>query len=218
MKVFFDVDGVIIEGWHARPERRKPWDETLEQDLGISREALQRAIFLPPRPGAESLMGKCVRGEIDLKETLSEVLPTLGYTGSVEAFVEYWFRKDSKLDQEVLQVVKHLGRCDETELYLATNQEHHRATYLWHDLGLKDLFDDIFYSARMGVLKDRRDFFANVNAQLSTAGSERPLFFDDREEIVMTARAAGWDAHVFNTVEDLTRNSRLLPLLRNQYP
>ncbi len=34
-------------------------------------------------------------------------------------------------------------------------QEHHRAAYLWDELGFKEHFKDIFYSARLGHLKKR---------------------------------------------------------------
>ena len=213
LKIFFDIDGVIIDGWHAKPERRKPWDATIEQDLGISREALQRALFTPPRQGADSLMGACLRGEGDMKDLLAEILPALGYRGSIDGFVEYWFVKDSNLNQAVLAIVKRLGQLDDVELYIATAQEHHRAAYLWNDLGLKELFDDIFYSARLGVLKDRTGFFDKINAQLDISPSERPLFFDDTETVVTVACTAGWDAHIFDTVEDLSRNSRLVSIL-----
>jgi putative hydrolase of the HAD superfamily len=37
--LFFDVDGVVVHGFHTRPERRRRWDETLFQDLGIAPSA-----------------------------------------------------------------------------------------------------------------------------------------------------------------------------------
>ncbi|NDC56614.1 MAG: haloacid dehalogenase, partial [Alphaproteobacteria bacterium] len=36
--IFFDVDGVLIHGYHARPELRQCWDENLPRDFGIDRE------------------------------------------------------------------------------------------------------------------------------------------------------------------------------------
>jgi putative hydrolase of the HAD superfamily len=39
LKVFFDVDGVLIDGWHANSALSKRWDLTLEADLGVDREA-----------------------------------------------------------------------------------------------------------------------------------------------------------------------------------
>jgi len=213
VKIFFDVDGVIIDGWHAKPARRNPWDTTLEQDLGIRRDALQRTFFMPPEPGGESLMSVCVRGERDLKEVLAEVLPPLGYRGSVDAFVAYWFEKDSNFNHDVLRIVRQLKRCGGVDLYLATGQEPYRAAYLWNDLGLKDLFDEIFYSARLGIPKSDTRFFAKVGELLDIARGERPLFFDDTESVVMAARAGGWDAYVFDTVVDLSENSRIAHIL-----
>ncbi len=206
LKVFFDVDGVIIQGWHADPRRRRAWDATIEADLGISREAFQRSLFRPKQAGAEPLMNACLRGAADLKAVLAEVLPLLGYRGSVDGFLDYWFRKDSRIDPEVLDVVARIRACEGAALFLATGQEHHRAAYLWKELGLSEAFDDIFYSARLGVDKDSADFFAKINAELHIAEGERPLFFDDRESIVARARAAGWDAQLFSSVEDLLQN------------
>ncbi len=212
MRVFFDVDGVLLDGWHAQPDRRKPWDLTLEQDLGIARDALQRALFLPTA-GGEAAILPTIRGETDLKDVLADLLPTLGYGGSVEEFLAYWFRNDSNLNHAVLDVVRRLRACDGLSLYLATSQEHHRAAYLWRDLAFEALFDDIFYSARLGATKDQEAFFARVNAQLGIAEGDRPLFFDDTERNVLTARAAGWDAHRFDSVDDLLGNPRLASLL-----
>lgn len=213
MKVFFDVDGVIIQGWHADPQRRRPWDLTIEADLGISRAGFQHALFEPGEAGGEPLMRACVRGDVDLKAVLAEVLPALGYRGSVEEVLDYWFRKDAQIDREVMQVVDRIRACEGCRLYLATGQEHHRAAYLWNDLGLRDVFDAIFYSARLGVDKDSAAFFAKINAELGISDGERPPFFDDRESIVARARAAGWDAQVFYGPEDLLQNERLMRIL-----
>lgn len=216
MKVFFDVDGVLIDGWHANPTLRRPWDATIEQDIGVNREALRRGLFMPGDRETGSLMKACASGEADLKDVLADLLPTLGHGGSVAAFLDYWFRKDSIFNPDVLSIVKRLKQCDGVELYLATNQEHHRARYLWDDLGLKDLFLDIFYSARLGIQKDKIDFFTKINTLLDIGTVEPPLFFDDTEKNVITACEAGWDGHVFDTAGALSRNPRLLGILGNQ--
>lgn len=214
MKIFFDVDGVIIQGWHADPKRRRAWDATIEEDLGIDRQAFQRALFQPGPAAGEAPMNACLRGDADLSVVLEEILPRLGYRGSAESLLDYWFRKDSHKDPAVLEVVARLRDCDGVQLYLATGQERLRAAYLWNDLQLKDCFDAIFYSARLGVDKDSAAFFAKINSELSITAEERPLFFDDRESIVARAAAAGWDAHLFHSLEDLRQNRRLMDLLR----
>ncbi len=213
MKIFFDVDGVIVHGWNAEAGRHGSWDERLEEDLGIGREALQRALFRPGPGESESPMGACLRGARDLKEVLARILPGLGHRGSVEGFLDYWFRRDAYLDREVLEVAARIKACEGTALYLATGQEHHRAAYLWNALGLSQRFDAIYYSAGLGAPKDSPDFFAGINRELAIRPDERPLFFDDREKIVARARAAGWDARLFRSVEDLLQNERLARLL-----
>jgi putative hydrolase of the HAD superfamily len=81
-------------------------------------------------------------------------LPAVGYSGPVDAFLRYWFEKDSHINATVMDAVRRLSRNPDVELYLATGQEHHRAAYLWDELGFKAHFKDIFYSARLGHLKD----------------------------------------------------------------
>ncbi|MEA2953665.1 MAG: putative hydrolase of the superfamily [Alphaproteobacteria bacterium] len=213
MKIFFDVDGVVIDGWHAKPERRKRWDTTIEQDLGIDLEAFQQKFFASPAGKFPSVMHGCIAGEYDLKEALTALLPTVGYDGSVDVFVRYWCEKDSNVNRGVLEAVKHLAEHPHVELYLLTGQEHYRAAYLWKELKFREYFNDILYSAKLGHLKNTREFFDHVNSTLGITALERPLFFDDQEEVVCLARKAGWDACIFNTVEDVRTHPRLRSLL-----
>jgi putative hydrolase of the HAD superfamily len=213
MKIFFDVDGVLIHGWHARPERRRRWDATLKDDLGVDAATFQETFFATPDGTFQSIMHACVAGKRDLKEALACALSSLGYAGSVDAFAAYWFEKDSNLDYDLLKVVKRIARYPEAELYVVTGQEHYRAAYLWNTVGLRENFKDILYSARIGHLKGTMPFFAGINAMLAIAESERPLFFDDQEAVVTLAREAGWDACVFEDVSTVLTHPRLQPLL-----
>ncbi|MEM7168815.1 MAG: HAD-IA family hydrolase [Pseudomonadota bacterium] len=213
MKIFFDVDGVLIRGWHVNPAYRRPWDLHLERDLGIKREALAKALFLPSSDGADPPMADCALGRADLKEVLAALLPDLGYKGSVDRFLEYWFTKDSDLNRDVMAVVGQLAAIEGVELYLATGQEHHRARYLWHDLDLKHHFTEVFFTAQLGLHKHDPAFFQEINKRLEMAEGEQPLFFDDAPPVVAAARAAGWDAHVFETVSDITSSPRLQEVL-----
>jgi len=209
MKVFFDVDGVLVDGWHADETRRKPWDETIERDLGVDRARFGELFFgrTPERP--VSPMMDCVSGRRDLSDALSEVLPEAGYDGPVEEFIAYWFEKDSNLSADVLALADRLAAVDGIELYIATGQEHRRARYLWHDLGLSRSFSDIFYSARIGCLKHEPGFFEAINADLAIGPDESPLFFDDSPRIIEAARQAGWDAVRFTTAADIANHPRL---------
>jgi putative hydrolase of the HAD superfamily len=214
VKIFFDVDGVLIDGWHAKVERRRRWDTTLRQDFGIDPHGLQQKFFQSPTGKFPSLMHACVSGECDLKDALAAILPAVGYDGPIDAFVAYWFEKDSNVNRDVLDVVKRLGGHAHVSLYLATGQEHYRAAYLWNDLRFKEQFKDIFYSAKVGYLKNTPEFFQRINSLLGIVAGERPLYFDDHEEVVKLACEAGWDACVFDTVGDLRNHPRLRGFLQ----
>ncbi len=213
MKIFLDVDGVLVDGWHADPARRKPWDATIEQDLGVRRDVFQALFFGRRDGGRPSLMHECVRGAMDLKVALAGVLPEAGYFGSVDSFIDYWFTKDSNLNTDVLETVERLSAHKHVALYLATGQEHYRADYLWHKLAFKDYFAAIFYSARLGHLKNAAAFYEAVNVSLDIGKTERPLFFDDQTDVVEAANRAGWDACVFKSVADIRDHPRLRDLL-----
>jgi putative hydrolase of the HAD superfamily len=137
VKIFFDVDGVIIDGWHFNPARRRPWDTELKQDLGVERDAFQKAFFFPPAHGGDSLMEKCLKGDRDLKEVLADLLPTLGCHGTADDFIDYWFTRNAHLNEDVVAIIKQLRQRQEIELYLATAQEPHRANTYATNSGLK---------------------------------------------------------------------------------
>ena len=213
MKVFFDVDGVLIDGWHADPSRRNAWDATIEQDLGVDRTAFQQAFFKTPTGAAPSLMHECLAGKRDLKAALRTILPKVGYAGPVDKFVAYWFENDSNINASVLNIAKRLSKSPNLQLYIATGQEPCRADHLWHTLGFKEHFADIFYSAKIGHLKNTAGFFESINATLSIKGGDPPLFFDDTQVVVDQALKAGWDACLFRTVDDMILHPRLRPHL-----
>lgn len=151
--IFFDVDGVLIDGWHANSALRKPWNATLEGDLGINREAFQNLFFGAPGGRFESLMFECITGRRDLRDALAEVLPQVGYEGSVDDFMRYWFEKDSNVNADVFKLIEEIREGCGARIFVATGQEHHRARYLWNELGFSKHFDGIFYSAKIGYGK-----------------------------------------------------------------
>lgn len=209
MKVFFDVDGVLIDGWHADIARRKPWDETIETDLGVDRDAFQLLFFGTPGNRSASPMFDCVTGRRDLKQALAAILPDVGYKGSVDDFVRYWFEKDSRLDPDVFGIVRELRERGRAQIFAATGQERYRAAYLWDELGFSSHFDRLFYSAEIGVPKKNLRFFEAINRALGTEPGERPVFFDDQPEIVDLANRAGWDAAIFTSARDIQQHPRL---------
>lgn len=193
--VFFDVDGVLVNGIHARPELSRRWDETLMEDMGVDPQRFtQEFIF-------DVFVKKVSVGQMSVIDALERYLPSLGYKGSPMVFHHYWLMQDSVLNEPLLEVVRQLRQRTDLRLFIATNQEHLRATWLWSHLGLADSFEDIFYSARAGIRKPEPGFFDFIDSKIGRQ-AEPPLFFDDSPKVIDGARRHGWEAVLFNTVND----------------
>lgn len=195
--VIFDVDGVLVHGYHARPELQRRWNETLLADLGVDPERFNAEFIF------DVFVKRVIIGQIGLVESLEKVLPRLGYHGSPMRFVSYWLTHDSNLNLPLIDAIRRLKARGDSSLYIATNQEHLRAMWLWQALGLGEVFEDMFYSARIGVVKPQPKFFDFVTRHIGPQ-DEPPLFFDDRAEIIDAARRKGWEAILFNELADCT--------------
>lgn len=201
--VLFDVDGVLINGYHAKPELRHCWDEHIERDFGISRKDFFdhyiSGVFVE-----EVLVGKA-----NMLDTLSAVLPRIGYTGNPQDFIDYWLKNDARLNQDLLAQVKALSALDGVDLYIATNQAHERADFLMQDLGLGQYFKAIFHSAAIGHRKPSDGYFKGVDQQLGRDPARKVIFFDDTQAIIDAANAHGWEAHQFDGVKDLKKSTSI---------
>lgn len=195
--VFFDIDGVLINGIHARPELTRRWDTDLMADMGVDPERFTKEFIF------DIFVKRVTIGEISVMDALERRLPSLGYKGSPVVFHHYWLTRDSEVNQPLLDGIRRLKAQNDVQLYIATNQEHLRASWLWSQVGLGELFDDMFYSARVGVRKPERAFFDFAMSKIGPQ-SEPPLFFDDTPKVIEGARAAGWEAVQFDTTEDFS--------------
>ncbi|MBE7732061.1 HAD family hydrolase [Devosia faecipullorum] len=193
--VFFDVDGVLVHGMHHNPARTRRWDTTLMNDLGVDPARFTNEFIF------DVFVKKVVNGKMSVIEALERHLPALGYKGSPMVFLDYWLKKDSVLNQELIQAIKQLKAKSDIRLYVATNQEHIRASWLWSQCGLSQIFDDMFHSARVGIRKPDPAYFDFIRRRIG-AQDEAPLFFDDTPKVVDGARAHGWDAVLFDTNRD----------------
>ena len=194
--ILFDVDGVLIHGYHAREDLRRCWDENLTQDLGICRERFKTEFIFGP------FIKEVITGKTDLHDALSQALPTLGYTDDAQTVIDYWLKNDSHINTYLIEKVKMLKNSGKVRLFIATNQEHTRAAYLMKELGVEKGFEDIFHSDRIGIDKPDPAYYAHVS-NLLPASTMPPIFFDDTPAVVEGARAHGWDAYAFNGIENL---------------
>ncbi|MBM3650460.1 MAG: HAD-IA family hydrolase [Alphaproteobacteria bacterium] len=190
-----DIDGVVSV---AQPGSPRPWCANLKADWGFDHDEMARDFFR--REFLEVL-----RGRLDLYAALHAWLETKGLADRVEEFVAYWFAKDAVIDRAVLGQAdawrqRTGGRC-----YTASNQEHHRIAYLRDQAGLSRHFDEIIYSAALGVCKPDRVFFTNAQARMGVAAAQSILFVDDSAANVDGARACGWRAMLYRGPESLAR-------------
>ena len=195
--VFFDVDGVLVHGYHARPELTRRWNENLLADLGVDPDRFTNEFIF------DIFIKKVVVGEMAMIDALERRLPALGYKGSPMVFLHYWLTHDSTLNLDLIEAIRALKAKSDIRLFIATNQDHTRALWLWETLGLSDIFEDIFYSARVGIRKPEAGFFDFVMARIGPQ-TEPPLFFDDTPKVIAGASAYGWDAAQFDTLADFT--------------
>jgi putative hydrolase of the HAD superfamily len=188
MILALDLDGVVLTG-HAEGGR---WDRYLARDLGIEPAALQERFFQP-------YWKEIMTGRRDLFEVLAACWPGMNCKATPREFVDYWFRADYTVDHALLKVVD-AWRANGKTCVLATNQEHHRARFIWDKGGLSKHFDEMFYSAALAVEKPYQAFFHAVNKKVA----DTPVvFLDDAIANVEAARTAGWAAHHYRGVEDL---------------
>lgn len=183
--ILFDVDGVLVH-----PGRFRSW---LEREHGIT-----PAMTAPFFKGA---FADCAEGRADIVDVLGPFLESWGWTGTATDFVGSWLSVENAPDHEALTVVAAI-RAAGIQCFIASTQENRRARYLALDMGFDQLFDGLFFSSAVGFEKPKEGFFRAVESSLGRSGAEL-LFFDDVRANVDGARAAGWSAELFTSVDAL---------------
>lgn len=205
--IFFDVDGVLVHGYHARPELRVCWDETLTEDFGIDRKRFTEEFIFGP------FVKEVLVGKRDMAHALAEWLPGLGSDADPQEFIAYWLKKDGNVNHALFERIKTLKQSKDVRLFVATNQAHDRARYLMNELGFGKIFEDIFHSARVGAIKPDRAYFEYIADTLKLPAHPKPIFFDDTPAVVAAARDFGWEAHEFLDVSSLDQSETVRGLL-----
>ena len=205
MKVFFDIDGVLIDGFHTKVERRNRWDINLEKDLGIRHDHFQE-IF-------SGWFLEVLQGRLDFEEELSQWLKANDYDVKAWQVINYWNEKDSNLNTAVWSIVSKLSERG-IDIYTATNQTHARIEYLREALGWKNYFTDFYYSARLGCLKSDSSYFLKIERELDFNPHENaPLYFDDDPRNIEVASARGWEAVLVDTPIDVVNHPKIRNLV-----
>ena len=131
-------------------------------------------------------------GEADLLDVLPAALDALGFAGSAEDFAAAWMDACPDCDPEIVAVVREL-RARGVACCAVSNQDAVRARCLDAMAPLPELFDQRFYSCRIGAAKPSRACFEAIAAALDLP-PETILLVDDRRDNVLAARAVGWQS------------------------
>lgn len=182
--VLLDADGVLqfADPLYAHVEREYGWSRQRLRDL------FRRVEEHDGYQGAET-------GQVDPVPVIGAVLAEWDWTHSTDTFLRQWLRFGTVPDPDAVALVAKL-RAGGVTCALGTNQPELRSRYMHEELGYQDLFDQCFYSSRLGAAKPDPAFFEAVLAALGEE-PHRVLFLDDHEPNVEAARGCGLHAHLY---------------------
>jgi putative hydrolase of the HAD superfamily len=186
--IIYDLDGVIRH-WDADETR------SIEERHGLPPGAILAVAFEP------ALLERAVCGHIDdpaWREAIGEVLVRAHGPGAAAAMRD-WCQLTGAVDREMLALVA------ETRARLRTGLLTNATTRLEADLellGLRDCFDQVVSSARVGLAKPDPRIY-RVAAERLGHRPEECIFVDDRAAFVDAAREIGLTGIVFVGAADL---------------
>lgn len=181
--VAWDFDGVLNRGFQGGFHL---WQATFEADLGVSARAFNDFIF------TEANFSAVLTGKRDLLDLLGDYVATHDVPHAAQDVLDYWLVKDANADEEVLDWV----RACALPGVIATNNEKHRADFIWHRMGFSARMRRIFASGPLGVKKPDGGFFQAIEAWSGLAPSDI-LLVDDADKNIEAAAARGWQVFHF---------------------
>jgi len=186
--ILFDVDGVVITSDYYANCYSKLKDIPVEYMLDFFKGEFQ----------------DCLINKKDLLEILPKYLKDWKFEGTAQDFLQSWFNYESKIDQSLITEVQKL-RQHGVKCVLATNQEKHRANYLWNRLNLKDYFDEIYDSAKVGYKKPDPNFYNFILGQIN-CNAQEVLYFDDTLSLINESSKLGIKSIHYKSLNDLLNN------------
>lgn len=186
--ILFDTDGVIVHS--------DMWSNEYARRSWISSEIT--------RPFFREIFGDCLIGKSDLKEVIKPYLAQWDWTGTVDEYLEEWFRYENTVDKDLLEKIQELRKTG-IQCHVATNQEKYRLAYLRNEMGFSKNFDSVFCSCELGYKKPQREFYERVLYILG-AVSDEVLYFDDAKDNIESAKELGIHAVLYKNLEDFEKN------------
>lgn len=191
--IIFDADGVLING--------EQFSEVLARDYDVDK-AKEKEFFT-------THFQECLVGKADLKESVAPYLSSFGWKGTVDEFLEYWFKSGHKLDEPLIAYIQKL-RAGGIRCVLATNQEKYRTQYMLEHMGFEGAFDKVYSSAHLGLKKPAVEFFAHVVEELGEQKDD-VLFWDDDQRNIDGAKEYGIHAEFYSDYDSF------LEVMRSKY-
>lgn len=188
--ILFDLDGLVIIS------ERKRFSESFAEENNIPLEKIEDFFINDFR--------ECSFGRADLKEKLAPYIAKWNYTGTVEDFMDYWFKNSSTTDKEVLAIVSDLQNHG-IKCYIATRQEKYRKEYLLNVVGLKNNFDGMFCTCDIGYDKWEQGYWEYVFKELNLK-PEEIMFFCDSQKNVESSKSFGVNAYYYEGLDTLKNN------------
>lgn len=196
--IAWDFDGVLNRGHQGGFHE---WQSTFEAELGVSAAVFTDFMF------GSGQFNEVLTGKRDLKDLLAAWKAAHAVPHEVDTVLDYWLTKDANVDDRVLAWVDACGIPG----VIATNNEQHRAKYMWEVMGFQTRMRQIFASGPLGVKKPDGDFFAAIEAWSGLPPAEI-LLIDDAQKNITAAAARGWQTFHF-TDETRDRLPEVLGLI-----
>ncbi len=182
--ILFDADGVLLNG--------EKFSRVLAKEKGLTEETTHEFF---KGPFKDTIVGKK-----DLRDILPPFLAKWNWQGGVDAFLQYWFESEHKIDEALIGYIQEL-RAKNIMCYVATNQEKNRIEYMLKNMGFADAFDGVFASSHIGHKKPTVQFYEMVVASLKLK-KDQIMFWDDTEKNVDVAKHFGIHAELYTDFEN----------------
>ena len=184
--IIFDADGMVLKR-DILPSKK------ISEDFKIPLEKIN--VFF------NNEFQLCKIGKLDTKKVLKNYLKNWGWKKSTDEFLEYWFKFDSKLNNEMIDSIKEL-RKKGIKCYLATNNEKNRVKYFKNILGFKNIFNGIFSSDKIGYQKSQQEFWKKVYKKLGNPNKETVLCWDNDSHKIEAAKNFGFLTELYTNIEE----------------
>jgi len=188
--IIFDADGMLVNG--------EKFSIALKRDYNVD-PAQEKEFF-------NTVFQDCLVGKADLKEAVTPYLKGLGWPGTAEELLDYWFTTEHHLDEPLMECIRTL-RQSGLKVVLATNQEKYRTQYMLEHMGFDTVFEKIYSSAHLGLKKPDVAFFDKIVADMGFSKKEM-LFWDDDQINIKGALKSGLHAELYTEYEAFLKTMR----------